>query len=80
MVHQYKYYVFGHNPLSCLYLKTVHMSLLDHPICQPSLDISPVWTPLITAESRNYNSVKCSLSGKIYFSCVGTIRSIASLQ
>jgi hypothetical protein len=26
------------------------MSLLDHPISQPSLDISPVWTPVITEE------------------------------
>jgi hypothetical protein len=27
------------------------MSLLDHPISQPSLDISPIWTPIITAEA-----------------------------
>jgi hypothetical protein len=32
---------------------------------------NPVW---------KYISVKCSLSGKICFSCVGTIRSIVSLQ
>jgi hypothetical protein len=24
--------------------------LLDHPISQPSLDISPIWTPMFTAE------------------------------
>jgi hypothetical protein len=28
------------------------MSLIDHPICQPSLDISFIWTPVITAEVR----------------------------
>jgi hypothetical protein len=31
-------------------------------------------------ESKNYNSVQCRLSGKICFSCVGTIRRISSLQ
>jgi hypothetical protein len=28
------------------------MSLLDHPTSQPSLDISPIWTPVITAEVK----------------------------
>jgi hypothetical protein len=28
------------------------MSLVDHPISQPSLDISPMWTPIIAAEVR----------------------------
>jgi hypothetical protein len=28
------------------------MSLVDHPISQPSLNISPIWTPIITAEAR----------------------------
>jgi hypothetical protein len=28
------------------------MSLLDHPISQPSLDISPIWTPVITADLK----------------------------
>jgi hypothetical protein len=28
------------------------MSLLDHPISQTSLDISPIWTLVITAEVR----------------------------
>jgi hypothetical protein len=28
------------------------MSLVDHPISQPSLDISPIWTPTIAAEVR----------------------------
>jgi hypothetical protein len=28
------------------------MSLLDHLISQPSLDISPIWTPVITGEVK----------------------------
>jgi hypothetical protein len=63
------------------YKESADMSLLDHPISQPSLDISPIWTVVIIGGGeKNYNSVKCRLSGKICFSCVGTIRSISSLQ
>jgi hypothetical protein len=29
-----------------------NMSLIDHPISQPSLDISPFWTPVTIAEVR----------------------------
>jgi hypothetical protein len=32
------------------YKESVHMSLIDHPISQPSLDISPKLTPVIIAE------------------------------
>jgi hypothetical protein len=46
------------------YKHSAHMSLLDHPISQPSLDISPHWTPVITAEVKNYISVQCRLSGE----------------
>jgi hypothetical protein len=28
------------------------MSLVDHPISQPILDISPIWTPIIAPEVR----------------------------
>jgi hypothetical protein len=28
------------------------MSLVDHPISQPSLDISPIWTSIVAAEVR----------------------------
>jgi hypothetical protein len=28
------------------------MSLLEHPISQPSLDISPIWTPVIATEIK----------------------------
>jgi hypothetical protein len=34
------------------YKESAHMSLLDHPISQPTLDISPIWTPVITAEVK----------------------------
>jgi hypothetical protein len=34
------------------YKESAHMSLLDHPVSQPSLDISPIWTPVITAEVK----------------------------
>jgi hypothetical protein len=34
------------------YKKSAHMSLLDHPISQLSLDISPIWTPMIAAEIK----------------------------
>jgi hypothetical protein len=34
------------------YKEGAHMSLFDHPISQPSVDISPIWTPVITAEVR----------------------------
>jgi hypothetical protein len=43
------------------------MSLMDNPISQSSLDISPIWTPVIAAEVKNYNSCQCRLSGKIVF-------------
>jgi hypothetical protein len=28
------------------------MSLVDHPISRPSLGITPIWTPFITAEVK----------------------------
>jgi hypothetical protein len=34
------------------YRESAHMSLVDHPISQPSLDISPTWTPIIAVEVR----------------------------
>jgi hypothetical protein len=34
------------------YKESSHISLLDHPISQPSLDISPIWTPILTAKVR----------------------------
>jgi hypothetical protein len=35
------------------YKESAHMSLLDHPVSQPSLDISPIWPPVITADDKN---------------------------
>jgi hypothetical protein len=32
------------------YKESAHMSLLINPISQPSLDISPIWTPVISEE------------------------------
>jgi hypothetical protein len=34
------------------YKESAHMPLIDHPISQPSLDMSPIWTPIITADMR----------------------------
>jgi hypothetical protein len=52
----------GHNKATVLQIEpnttyrkckeSAHISLLDHPISQPSLDISPVWTPVIAAEIK----------------------------
>jgi hypothetical protein len=34
------------------YKESAHMSLVAYPISQPSLDIAPIWTPIIAAEVR----------------------------
>jgi hypothetical protein len=34
------------------YKESALMSQIDHSISQPSLDISPIWTPVITAEVK----------------------------
>jgi hypothetical protein len=34
------------------YKESAHMYLADHPISQPSLDISPIWNPIAAAEGR----------------------------
>jgi hypothetical protein len=34
------------------YKESAHMSLVYHPISQLSLDVSPIWTPIIAAEVR----------------------------
>jgi hypothetical protein len=47
------------------YKENAHMSLIDYPISQPSLDISLIWTPVIAAEVKIYNSVQCIFSGKV---------------
>jgi hypothetical protein len=52
------------------------MSLIDHPISQLSLDISPTWTPVIRAEVKSYNFVQCRLYGKICVFYVGAIKRI----
>jgi hypothetical protein len=34
------------------YRESAHVSVVENPISQPSLDISPIWTPVIAAEVR----------------------------
>jgi hypothetical protein len=43
--------------------------LIDHPISQPSLDISPIWTPIIAAEVRKLHTTPPSVDwvGKFVF-------------
>jgi hypothetical protein len=33
--------------------ESAHMPFLSNPHSQPSLDISPIWTPLINNEGKN---------------------------
>jgi hypothetical protein len=47
------------------YKESAHMCLIDHPISQPSLDVSSIWTLVITAKSKNYDSDLCRLSGQV---------------
>jgi hypothetical protein len=42
----------GPNTTCRKYKESADMSLLDHPISQPSLDISPTWIPIIAAEFK----------------------------
>jgi hypothetical protein len=50
------------------YKDSAYMSLIDHPITQPSVDRSPVWAPIITAEVENLQlRLVCRLSGKFVF-------------
>jgi hypothetical protein len=35
------------------YKESAHMVCLTNPISQPSLDISPIWIPLINSEVTN---------------------------
>jgi hypothetical protein len=51
-------------------------SLIDHPVSQPNLDISPIWTPVTTADVKYYNSIQCRLRKKICVFYVGTIQRI----
>jgi hypothetical protein len=61
------------------YKESADMSLVDHPISQPSLDISPIWIPVNTEEVKIYSSVQCRLRKENLYFCAGTIRRI-SLQ
>jgi hypothetical protein len=72
---------------SCILSPTPHTGNTRNKstcLCWTIQSVNPVWTylppgpPLSQQKSRNYDSIKCSLSVKICFSCVGPIRSIAS--
>jgi hypothetical protein len=52
------------------YNESTHLSLRDQPISQASLDISPIWTPVITATPSSVDGV-----GKLR-SYVGAIQGI----
>jgi hypothetical protein len=51
------------------------MSLADHPISEPNLDISGVCTPLSQQRSENYNTVQYILCVKIVF-CICNVQRI----
>jgi hypothetical protein len=36
------------------YKKSVHLSLVAHPISEAGLDISPIWTPIIKVKVRKF--------------------------
>jgi hypothetical protein len=42
----------GPNTTYRKYNESAHMSLVDHSVSQLSLDISPIWTPIISAEVK----------------------------
>jgi hypothetical protein len=52
------------------------MSLVDYPVGQPSLDISPIWTPIILADVKKYIyvSVHCRLCFNFFY--VGAMQRI----
>jgi predicted GIY-YIG superfamily endonuclease len=64
------------------YKESAHMSQLDHPISHPSLDISPIWTPVITAEVKKLQlrPVQIEWENLCLVVYVGTIRNIVPLQ
>jgi hypothetical protein len=50
--------------------------LIDHPISQPSLDISRIWTPVITAEVKRLQLRPVQIEWENLCFCVGAIRRI----
>jgi hypothetical protein len=60
------------------YKESVHMPLLDHPISERNLDISPIWTPVITAEVKKKKPQlrPVQIEWENLCVCVGTIRRI----
>jgi hypothetical protein len=62
------------------YKESIHMSLIDHPIIQPSLAIFSIWTPITAAEARKIQlSIQCKLSGENVFFVLLQYREFSSL-
>jgi hypothetical protein len=49
------------------------MSLMTHPISQPSLNISPIWTPMIEVSQKITAPPNLDYVGKFHFN-IGTIQ------
>jgi hypothetical protein len=49
------------------YKESTHMSLAIHLISQPSLDVFPIWTPIIEMEIRRLQLHAVSIIWKSYF-------------
>jgi hypothetical protein len=69
----------GKKQRSCKWNQTGHtenwkevarMVLEDHPISQPRVYISPIWTLQSHQESVNYNSGQCRLQWELYLYCM----------
>jgi hypothetical protein len=39
------------------YKESAHMSLINHPISQPSLEVCPIWTSIIAAEVKKLTTL-----------------------
>jgi hypothetical protein len=64
------------NTIHKKYEEYAHMSLIDHSISQPSLDISPIWTPVITEDVRKLQLYPVYIKWEHLCFYVGTIQRI----
>jgi hypothetical protein len=46
-----------------------HISVIDLPMSQLSVDTSPIWALFIEAEVENYSSIPFRLYGEVRFLC-----------
>jgi hypothetical protein len=50
------------------YRESAHLSLIQHPIRQPNVDLSPIWIPITATEVKKTTTPSIAdLSGKIVF-------------